>query len=715
MWRVAALYIVGAWVVLQVADLAFPGLSVPEQAIRYVWTAAIACFPLALFLGWRFDICRGRVVRTPGAGSEAALPMRRADYAVLGMVLAGAAVICVIAFARIMATVAPGITERPVAEAVPKSIAVLPFQNMSGDAANDAFTLGIHDDLLTHIAKISDLKVISRTSVARLDKTIGVREIGKLLGVATVLEGGVQRAGDRFRINAQLIDTRNDQHLWAETFDRELTTADIFDIQGEIATAIASKLQAALSPQDMTNLERRPTANLQAYEAYLLGKQRLISRRSEDLRQATTYFETAIALDPNYTLAHVGLAESYLLLESYGHLSRDEAFASASSALDIALAQDEQLGAVNAAKGLLHLRLFDRSRARNYLERAISQDPNLASPYHWLGDMLVVSDEPADAIAYLEKARELDPLAPVITTTLGEAYESVGRFDEAVALFDKAIETQSDYPGAFFRLGVHAHTVKGDIVEAVKWFRQELASDPQRAPTPLGMVYLDLGDDIEAERWIERGLRLQPEGFFTLSGKAFLHRFRGERNAALAVARRLNEINAGNNNSLVTLVRYAQYDEVVRDYAQHLPELDCEGTPKIHRRDRFRAMNFSLALEKTGRPECAARILEALLDVLPTIPRNGMNGYGFLDVEIYARQGQTRRALETLQHVIDEGRRAWFWAQILDSPHTISIRDHAEYKAIADLVRKDMEKKLATLRDLEHRGELAQLPDVGID
>ena len=288
-WRVALIYIVGAWVALQVADLAFPGLNVPESSIRYVWLAAMAGFPLALFLGWRFDLHDGRIVRTSPEDKDTAPKLSRADQIAVLATLAMAVTIFSIALVQIAATVESG-DGTGTGVIGTKSIAVLPFRNMSGDEGNDAFTFGIHDDLLTHIAKISDIKVISRRSVMRLDTTIGIREIGRALGVATILEGGVQRVGDRLRINANLINVDTDQHIWADSFDRELTTSDIFDIQSEIASAIAHELQATLSPQDRTNLERRPTEDMQAYEAYLLGKQRLISRRGSDLRQAAADF-----------------------------------------------------------------------------------------------------------------------------------------------------------------------------------------------------------------------------------------------------------------------------------------------------------------------------------------------------------------------------------------------------------------------------------------
>ena len=274
---------------------------------------------------------------------------------------------------------------------------------------------------------------------------------------------------------------------------------------------------------------------------------------------------------------------------------------------------------------------------------------------------------------------------------------------------------QPDFPGAYFQLGLNAYTVDGNMVEAAKWFRQELAVDPGRNTTMLGALYLDLGDDVEAERWIERGVRLQPNSFFALDTKLALHRYRGEREEALALARQIRETNQRNNSTLYTLVWAGEFEEAVQTYQPFFPELDCDRDPEVHRGRLFRAMNFSLALEKTGEADCAARILHALLDELPNIPRDGGLGFGFLDVEIYARLGRTELALETLRRAIDEGRRAFFWAQALDSPHTVSLRETAGFQAIAAEVRADMQRQLEELRELERAGRLAVVPDPVVD
>ena len=709
--RIAAIYIVGAWIVLQAAALAFPGLDIQEAAIRYVWIAAILGFPVALILGWRFDFVGGHLVRTSVDDSKEFMVLSRSDYAILsGLILITVAIgygmtVKVLSLREFQAT------EGFSSEIDPKSIAILPFTNMSGDESNEPFTIGIHDDVLTHISKIGDIKVISRTSVARLDPDLSISEIRDLLEVATVLESSVQRSGNRVRINAQLIDTESDQHLWAETFDRELTTEHIFAIQSEIAAAITDSLKVSLSSRDKANLRKKPPWTLQAYESYLLGKQRMTKRTRDELLEARSYFEKAVEIDPQYALAWVGLADSNLLLANYGFLAQGESLGRADSALNMALVIDDNLGAAYASVGLSQVRRGDNDAAEIAFRRAIELDPNNAKSYHWYGDLLVNGlGRPEDAIQLLEKARELDPLSPIINITLGEALEATGRFSEAWALYHKALEIEPGFPAAHFLVGAYYWTVEGALDQAVQSFHEELAAEPSRDPSFLGLVFLDLGDAGQAEYWIDRALAINSEMFFPNSARIFLHRYLGEKEPALQHARRLRTIAPANNSTLVTLVSYARYREALETIGPHYPELACDKEPRVDRANLFQAMNLSLALQETGEHECADRLLTQTQAALQKIPRLGSRGYGFLDVEIYARQGRTQLALETLRQATDDGLRRGWWSQAARSPHTASLLKEPEFKALMQELSDDMSAQLIRVREMEASGDLASIP-----
>jgi TolB-like protein/class 3 adenylate cyclase len=330
-----------------------------------------------------------------------------------------------------------------------KSIAVLPFENMSRDATNEPFTLGIHDDLLTHLSKIGSLKTISRTSVLQYRNTTKtIPQIANELGVATILEGGVQRAGDRVRINVQLIDAETDEHLWSETYDRQLTAPNIFAIQSEIATAIAEALRATLSPEEQQRLDFAPTQNLAAVETYFLGKQLLEERTRESLSAAVEYFKQVIALDPNFALAHSGLADAYMLLPEYSasidwKVAREKSEAAANQAL----ALDPDLPEVLSSMGwnrLIHY--YDWKGAEARLRGALAVQSNNTNAIHWLSHVLSWQGQHAEAIEWAGRAVEVDPLSRLMRMNLSYILMDAGDFDQAIDIVLAELQRDPDYP-----------------------------------------------------------------------------------------------------------------------------------------------------------------------------------------------------------------------------------------------------------------------------
>ena len=708
-FRVAAIYIVGAWVVIQVAGEASEAWGIADHVLRYIWIAALLGFPFALVVGWRYDIVDGRIVRTHAAdpARPADLSLKRADYVVLAAL---AVVITSIGFGILQrvddaAPTAISATEDAARALLAKSIAVLPFDNLSGDASTDPFAAGIHDDILTNIAKISDVKVISRTSVARLDPAMSVGEIGELLRVATVLEGGIQRAGNQLRINVQLIDAVNDHHLWAETFDRELTTQNIFAIQTEIAQAVATALRASLSAREQRNLTRIPTTNLAAYEDYLLGGQQMAARTIPLLEAARDSFSSAVTLDSDFALARVGLANTLLLLNNYGAMPLDQAVDEATAQLERALQIDPDLAAAHSAVGLSFTRRRLYDEAGVHYRRSIELDPNYAPAFHWYGDTLMYGvNDPESALPLLERARELDPLSPVINVTLGEVFSQLGRFDEALAQFNKVLSIEPDYASAYFEIAVLNRFVYGKIDEGLRLHVEELRRDPNRPGTGIAFAYLDLGDDVSAEYWVDEAVSRHPDWYWPIAAKSQLHRYRGEADAAVESAERLHDITPANNLSLVTLLSFDRDARVLEIAGEYLPQLDCNA-PAIGRGDVFPAINVSLAHERLGNSVCAERLLDAALVTLKTLPRLGGRGYGIADAEIYARQGKTDLAIATIRDAMDAGWRSFWWAQGPASPHNASIVDDPRFIELMDEIRADMEVQLENVRQWEAAGE----------
>src|SRR5438128_1108423 len=333
------------------------------------------------------------------------------------------------------------------ATAIPeKSIAVLPFENLSRDPDNAYFADGIQEEILSRLSKIADLKVISRTSTQRYRTAPNnLSEIAKQLGVANILEGSVQKSADKVRVNVELIRAATDAHLWADTFDRKLT--DVFAIESEVARTIADTLQAKLTGAERNAIAVRPTENTEAYRLYLKGRFFWNKRTGENLKKAADYFNQAIAADPKYALAYAGVADAYLLLPGYTAGTPREFYPKAEAAAKKALELDDKLAEAETSLAQLHCYYdFDFSQATKEFQRAIELNPNYATAHQWYGNSVLVALARFDeAIAEVKRAIELDPLSLVINTDLGNTYYRARRYDEAIEQLRKTLEMDPSF------------------------------------------------------------------------------------------------------------------------------------------------------------------------------------------------------------------------------------------------------------------------------
>jgi TolB-like protein/Flp pilus assembly protein TadD len=354
----------------------------------------------------------------------------------------------------------PATTRAASQDASSVSIAVLPFRNLSTDPENACFADGITEDVIAHLSKIRALKVISRASMMHFrEERPALRDVGATVGASVVLAGSVRRAGDRVRIVAQLTDAETDRHLWSETYDRRME--DIFTIQSEVALQIASALEAELSPAEHTRVRRKPTHDLQAYQLFLQGRQLLGSYTTDSMVGSLAFFSRAIARDPEFASAHAILATVHAQLAEMGVFDPGSAYARASEAVEQALRIDPDLDTAHCALGFLKaVREYDWLGAEREFERALELNPSGADTYDLYGRVCAGIAQYDRAIALLERASELDPLAHRIdvTTTLLRA----GRIDEAIERAEAALEvepherTRATLGWAYFLKGWHA-------------------------------------------------------------------------------------------------------------------------------------------------------------------------------------------------------------------------------------------------------------------
>jgi TolB-like protein/Flp pilus assembly protein TadD len=430
-YRVAVAYIIAAGGIIQLASAAFPAWELPNWSLRLVIVLLLIGFPIALILAWAFDIT--------SQGVKATAPTAVGSHRKRNVIMLVATGIIVSAAAGFF------LLPRAAAHKIDKSIAVLPFENRSSEKENEYFADGIQDDILTNLSKIGDLKVISRTSVMSYrGKTPNVREIGKALGVSTILEGGVQRIGNRVRVNVQLIDANTDEHLWANDYDRDLT--DVFAIQTDLAQKIANELQAKLSPTEKAQIENKPTQNSEAYLAFVRAHD-LQSSSYEDLaklKEGEQMYEHAISLDPKFALAFACYSElESWILHSYERTP--ERRQKARSLAERALELQPDLADGHLALGFSYY-YGDNNYDAALKEFQIAQRglPNDAGAYLAIGAIQRRQGKWAESTANLEKAASLDPRDSWALQNLVFNYQMQRDFAGANKTVDRALQVRPE-------------------------------------------------------------------------------------------------------------------------------------------------------------------------------------------------------------------------------------------------------------------------------
>jgi TolB-like protein/Tfp pilus assembly protein PilF len=689
-------YLAGAWGLLQGLEYVSESFHWPEELRQIALLSLLIGLPIVLVLAWYHGDRGQRRITTP-------------EFAILMvLLLLGGGVFWYYQRASEAArteAAQPGITaQRDTASEIKDarpSIAVLPFENRTREADDAFFVDGIHGDILTQLSKVSALRVISRTSVEQFrDTKLPMNTIAGQLGVTKILEGGVQRAGDRVRINVQLIDAATDGHLWAESYDRELTAANIFAIQSELAQAIAGALKAALTPAEQARSQIVPTQNLEAWEAYQLGKQRFAKRTSTGIADAEHFFREATALDPRFALAWVGVTDALNLQTDYHARSKVRLLAEAEKTVAKALELDPNLAEAWTSSGNIAKNRLQFARAEPLFRRAIALNPNYATAHHWLSLTLAALGRRQEALAEAERAVALDPLSAIINNLLGSSRENLGRFDDALTAYKRVIQIDPAMPHGFEGIGrIQAYGL-GHLDRAPPWFEQAATLDSGNTYplASLAQLYWELGDDAEAHRWLSRAIAIGEPDAFTNAVASFLNLDQGNQEAARRYAQAAAELEPFYVFLMRDIdLRKDDYIMARSRYAKAFPELFGKELPRLTDTEAFAALELAIVLQHTGEDDRARALLERSEVYVRTIPRMGAFNSWYSDARIAVLRGENEKALALLREAKRAGCR-WLWRYYRDyDPVLAPIRNDPEFKAIFADIERDMAQQRARL------------------
>ena len=554
--RVAAVYLAMAWVATEVASVALPAFDAPAWALRVIILLFALGFPLVLLLTWALEVTPQGIKATAGKVGNKRMAVIAAGF---------------LALALAWYFVGQPAYRKAETQTAERSIAVLPFVNMSGDQANDYFSDGLAETTLDMLAQVSDLKVIARTSsFAFKGKADDVRQIGKALGAAHLLEGSVQQAGDTVRITAQLVRTSDGSHLWSRRFDRKLS--DVFKIQDEIATEVVKALQVALPAAEQEQLLRKRTDNVAAYKEYLKGNALLPGRKIPEMRQALTHFESAIQLDPDYARAYAMAGTTLSLLGTYSSTS-DAQRQRQAQYIERALELAPNLGEAYIAQGAMFESRNQLPEAERAYRRGVELAPGYATGYQWLGEFLLEQiGNVQQALPLLEHARALDPLSPIIHKEYVQGLLETGRIRDAQAELERLMRAHPDFAPAF-EVQAELSVQQGDLAGALRAYDVARQLDPESGFVLMDRCRLQLsfGARADATACLSRYRQAHPGDARIQEGEMMLLVADGKLERALAVNKAMKQKNEFRHAGiLMELGRHQEAETILREL---VPEL----------------------------------------------------------------------------------------------------------------------------------------------
>jgi len=726
MFRLIGLYVVGAWVVIQVAEALFQAWGIPDTAMRFVFIGAFLCFPIALVFGWIYDITSEGIVRTRAAHADEAvdLTLRRSDYIVLTALLAVGAAVLVGSADKIQEEIEAGPAIALDARWRENSIAVLPFTNLDINADTGFFSDGITEEILHRLASLGVLHVLaSNSSFAFRDSEESPAEIREKLGVRYLLQGSIRREDDYVRVTARLIDEGGFQ-LWSESFDRKLE--GIFAIQTEIASTVASEIINEIVPlQELP--AGRTTANMEAYNEFLVGKAFLDARTVEWRDRAVQAFEKAIELDPGFALPRAGLAMAITVNTPPGPSWRE-----ARQLAEKAVQLDPDLAEAHAALGIIHMGAGRLNQSSLSSRRALKLDPSLGFAYNILAAALDGMGRVDEANDARQKGLAVDPLNPPLVANVASEEARAGNFDRAEQLLMRLISLPQPPPLAFQEL-YFQYDKQGRFAEAVAIAKQvarlDAPSGDAGAVDLLAWAYGNLGMTEDADYWTGLVLGIQQDDLGTLDFTYNVLRTRAadsELGAQLQQLVNQTEFLEGEHHpwtlaqfGLVN-IQLGNFEEGAEqlEYGIRLMQAAPNQTEPANEIDisAFRAdpadivyvMHLlAFALQEVGDVTAANNILQDLTSEF------GLENHALHQ----ALLGNTEGALHILQTMTGSGWSAYYgpgkYYEIINDPAWAETIEAPEFQALLDEIKDEIDRQRAIVEavDAEHdfRAEVQQL------
>jgi TolB-like protein/TPR repeat protein len=716
--------VVGAWLLIQVTETIFPLFGFGDTPARLVVIVLAIGFIPSLIFSWLFEITPEGLKKDADVDSEKSTTQttgRKLDRIIL-VVLALA--LGYFAFDKF---VLDPVEDVQIAESAhqegrsaaltepfgSRSIAVMPFTNLSADSSNQFFADGIHDDLLTRISNIQDIKTISRSSVMTYrDSKKKLGAIAKELGVSTILEGGVQRAGDQVRINLQLIDAASDAHLWAQTYTRELTATNVFVVQAEITEAVAGALQAILTDDERRQFEKLPTANLQALDAYFLGNQLFSKITSESVGQAILAYQEAIDIDPEFALAYSKQASAVLAQVGISGLPNKAQLEKSRPLIDQAILLDPQSSEAFTALGDWYWHSGETEKAFQAYEQAMALGPNNAEALASYASMIqFVRSDPASAIKLYRRAIELDPRNIALKRQLAQAMPAVGLAGEGIRMIEGIVAENPDSAIAYRDLALLYSDWEFRHDKGIRVLRRAFELDPNHPPNSFvnAIMHWRLADYNNTALWMNNIARLvpNPESARVFRGWAFI----AQRNFESAreeferpiLHDALYWIGVFYMGSVDTAE--GRPDDAIERYKDYAAGFD--GTKS--NTNFYFGIAAIKAHQALGEQEKAQALIDELVSIVKANPSVTYHDSAIQDASFYALSGQLEAAIATLEEWANRGGATSLLQQ--DIRHGLGVlADDPRYQSVLRTVNSRLSEQKANIARWEANGEMLPMP-----